>query len=251
MKTTNQYITKFIGRIFQPLLLCFFTQSLHAFYNPVQGRWCSRDPIEERGGVNLYGFVENDAVGKNDYLGMAIEKYIIGSAREDPNTALFEFNFPKAALGAFIYKHSFSNVYEKTKCDKCKLSVGGKFADPIIQFRNGDRNTMGADGLTVIDHERRHEKIAGEAFNKTADLMNQFDGAVFESEKCCLEWEKFVLTIFGHFIYTMNLQQELFDRTQYGGGDVESALLNLQYARESNPLIIPSCSAVSAPNLPK
>ena len=32
--------------------------------------WPSRDPIGERGGVNLYAMVGNDAVGKRDYLGL-------------------------------------------------------------------------------------------------------------------------------------------------------------------------------------
>ena len=34
------------------------------------GRWKSQDPLEERGGVNLYGFVGNDGVHSNDYLGL-------------------------------------------------------------------------------------------------------------------------------------------------------------------------------------
>ena len=38
--------------------------------------WPSRDPIEERGGINLYGFVENDAVNNLDYLGMIDAKNI-------------------------------------------------------------------------------------------------------------------------------------------------------------------------------
>ena len=29
------------------------------YYIPVSGRWASRDPIGEAGGINLYGFVEN------------------------------------------------------------------------------------------------------------------------------------------------------------------------------------------------
>jgi len=32
--------------------------------------WPSRDPIGERGGVNLYGMVRNDTVGRWDYLGL-------------------------------------------------------------------------------------------------------------------------------------------------------------------------------------
>ena len=41
----------------------------YRFYDPETGRWPSRDPIQERGGVNLYGFVGNDGVNKWDYLG--------------------------------------------------------------------------------------------------------------------------------------------------------------------------------------
>src|SRR5437667_10703929 len=35
------------------------------------GRWLNRDPIGEKGGVNLYGFVSNDPVQKSDRLGLA------------------------------------------------------------------------------------------------------------------------------------------------------------------------------------
>jgi len=31
----------------------------YRYYNPRLGRWMNWDPIEERGGVNLYGFVQN------------------------------------------------------------------------------------------------------------------------------------------------------------------------------------------------
>ncbi|MGD9418134.1 MAG: RHS repeat domain-containing protein [Verrucomicrobiota bacterium JB025] len=41
----------------------------HRYYDPVTGRWPSRDPIEERGGANLYGFVENDGIDTWDVLG--------------------------------------------------------------------------------------------------------------------------------------------------------------------------------------
>jgi RHS repeat-associated protein len=40
------------------------------YYQPETGRWPSRDPIGERGGINLYGMVGNDAVNKWDYLGL-------------------------------------------------------------------------------------------------------------------------------------------------------------------------------------
>lgn len=43
----------------------------YRYYNPVTGRWPSRDPIEERGGINMYGFISNDSVGMVDLLGLA------------------------------------------------------------------------------------------------------------------------------------------------------------------------------------
>jgi RHS repeat-associated protein len=45
--------------------------------NPLTGRWVSRDPIEEAGGVNLYGFLRNNGVGKTDLLGL------VGDDEED------------------------------------------------------------------------------------------------------------------------------------------------------------------------
>ena len=41
----------------------------YRFYDPETGRWPSRDPIEEMGGLNLYGFVGNQALSKIDFLG--------------------------------------------------------------------------------------------------------------------------------------------------------------------------------------
>lgn len=43
-----------------------------AFYDPGAGRWVSRDPIEEEGGANMYGFSGNNSVGDFDKLGLAV-----------------------------------------------------------------------------------------------------------------------------------------------------------------------------------
>jgi len=46
----------------------------YRYYDPVTGRWPSRDPIEEQGGVNLYAFVANDGVNAWDLLGQKRSK---------------------------------------------------------------------------------------------------------------------------------------------------------------------------------
>lgn len=42
-------------------------------YNPLDGRWLTRDPIEEKGGINLYGFVGNNPLLWVDALGLRKE----------------------------------------------------------------------------------------------------------------------------------------------------------------------------------
>jgi RHS repeat-associated protein len=42
----------------------------YRYYDALRGRWPSRDPIEERGGVNLYSIVDNDVTNVTDFLGL-------------------------------------------------------------------------------------------------------------------------------------------------------------------------------------
>jgi hypothetical protein len=67
--------------------LVFLANSAQAHYDPNIGRWLSRDPIVERGGVNLYQFVGNDSVANWDYLGL----------KNGPGTVESEFYAAKAS----------------------------------------------------------------------------------------------------------------------------------------------------------
>jgi RHS repeat-associated protein len=44
-------------------------------YDSALGRWLSRDPIEEQGGINLYGYVGNNPIHRIDPLGLAFGDY--------------------------------------------------------------------------------------------------------------------------------------------------------------------------------
>lgn len=64
------------------ILACLLVgQDLLAYYNPATGRWLSRDPVEEQGGLNLYGFVGNNAINQTDYLGFWVVNRDKGSAK--------------------------------------------------------------------------------------------------------------------------------------------------------------------------
>jgi len=64
----------------------------YRWYAPNLQRWLNRDPIEELGGINLYGFVQNNSVNTYDPEGL-----IASAACAAALAALAEFdaNFPK------------------------------------------------------------------------------------------------------------------------------------------------------------
>ena len=63
----REYAYQFSTKPFDKLTgLTYYNYRL---YDPASGRWINRDPIQEKGGLNLYGFVGNNAIDKWDYLG--------------------------------------------------------------------------------------------------------------------------------------------------------------------------------------
>jgi RHS repeat-associated protein len=55
----------------------------YRYYLSELGRWSSRDPIGENGGVNLYGFVGNDAINYTDPFGLVL--YAFDGTGKDSN----------------------------------------------------------------------------------------------------------------------------------------------------------------------
>ncbi len=56
------------------------------WYSPSTGRWFSRDPIEAKGGLNLYSFVRNAPLSHWDSLGL------LTATGGSPHTSLIEHN---------------------------------------------------------------------------------------------------------------------------------------------------------------
>jgi RHS repeat-associated protein len=57
------------------------------YYSSSLGRFINHDPIEEAGGINLYGFCGNNAIGKWDYLGQFdLPPFIV---KPDPNDSSY------------------------------------------------------------------------------------------------------------------------------------------------------------------
>jgi RHS repeat-associated protein len=110
----------------------------YRYYDPVTGRWPSRDPLQERGGTNLYGFVGNDGVNYVDRLGL--DTYAIdGTWANITNLAVS--NFKETNVGDFVKRLDSSEF---------RRYYGGPGAN-LNSGRRGGKTYNGATGSETYE----------------------------------------------------------------------------------------------------
>jgi RHS repeat-associated protein len=91
------------------------SMAVYRAYSSVLGRWFSRDPIEESGGLNQYAYVLNQPIRRSDPLGLACASYTVTplkpvnpvrTAKAKPVTWPFSFAF--CALVAVAVSHELA-----------------------------------------------------------------------------------------------------------------------------------------------
>ena len=80
----------------------------YRYYLPETGRWLSRDPLGERGGLNLYAFVINNAINYFDFLGLCGEPFNCQRISDHADIG-----------GWFLIGFSISADWDINKCDCC------------------------------------------------------------------------------------------------------------------------------------
>ena len=84
----------------------------YRYYHPDLGRWISRDPIEEEGGLNLFAFVGNDGVNKTDILGNSYWSCLADCYLDNDPTGLIIDNILIYLSGALIPKTWIASAYD-------------------------------------------------------------------------------------------------------------------------------------------
>jgi RHS repeat-associated protein len=93
----------------------------YRYYDPVTGRWPSRDPIEEQGGMNLYGFVRNNGLNWVDRFGL--EKWEL--SKNDVSTDSGEDTDNTGLTELYLYVGIRKSVREDRK--SATVEIGSSF----------------------------------------------------------------------------------------------------------------------------
>jgi len=142
----------------------------YRYFDPHTGRWPSRDPIEELGGVNLHAFISNKAINDIDILGLAMgpegrgnhmggPEWTCESAREHLNEVVKKWKdqYPAAAkiLGKFLEgngdDHDFSNdaAFVNEIKEKGKSIICGRISAEVCKDPKRGETNVNLDSVNI------------------------------------------------------------------------------------------------------
>lgn len=137
----------------------------YRFYDPALGRWLSRDPIEEMGGVWLYGFILNNGLNWIDPVGLAcIDPGIISPCKGGKSVLKTNKEMgTHEGLFHVVKGEGGPQISEWVDCEDCKETkyILEKYECEIEIWYRGDFDfgaTFRPKGLTAWDHEVEHAK---------------------------------------------------------------------------------------------
>jgi RHS repeat-associated protein len=147
----------------------------YRYLNPSSGRWLSRDPIGENGGLNLYTFANGDAVNRFDYLGNislleleVVPSAIVASLNDkwhencDYQRSSYEnlLKDPKSGISTF-WNQKTAGVkacsLPPIRCARCDVPEQGGYYDPTNRSITICENKLGKGGWTEFGILLRHE----------------------------------------------------------------------------------------------
>jgi RHS repeat-associated protein len=102
--------------------------AVYRFYDPDLGRWISRDPIGENGGINLFGYVENNSINLWDPDGLDPQSVGGGWNRFVVNPS----NFHELTVASFFHNQLEGNyVTHSNKLASGQCAAGAQYGTGV------------------------------------------------------------------------------------------------------------------------
>jgi RHS repeat-associated protein len=150
---------------------------LYRYYDPNLQRWLNQDPIGERGGINLYGFVGNDPVNRVDPLGLTFVVSPTPFPGQEGTYGPYVLNIPDGSSLVKSLHHLDPNSLYKNEYKTCQ-SLQSK--SPWEALNPGDEagfDTPYFRGLNADDRE--YYEYNGEIF--ADNEINYFGIGMYEN----------------------------------------------------------------------
>ena len=237
----------------------------YRFYSPELGRWISRDPIGEQGGINLFAFVINRVANLVDgnglsYKGLRKSQWVQGRSFLD---LLSQIGGSIFSFGASTWWEERSKAKNVTKvkdnncedCYKyiCRVTIENEFMGMgLIKYsdwkqpwyaRRIDLEFWSILRKRAIQHEEEHEKIFKSAVNGAGLQKHSESGSDCDETLACLSAE---LMVDAYFILKKNeIDANItFQQTNY---DVQESLVLSAWYRDLRQAYLEMRSAPPAP----
>ena len=158
----------------------------HRFYSPVLRRWLTRDPIEEEGGLNLYGFCGNNAVCRYDKDGRAYfaKRQLAGQSWSKK----FSIN-PK--LDSLEWEWSHEHLFYGTP--DVPLEDIGYFDDGKVRsdkYRDKYKYVVTSSGYNDCVMKKAEESVVPEKYNLIFAFLPWFDNCQSYAAKLRVKYDE-------------------------------------------------------------
>jgi RHS repeat-associated protein len=149
----------------------------YRFYNPSMGRWMNRDPLGEAGGINLYGFVQNNPVNAIDPWGLTQQDIDVAVKiiKETQN----DLRFPKnvdPSMQSDKYAGEYQMLTDTIRLNENYLKelTDTQAADLLDTLIHETLHANDSAWKQFLDSFRDHPDIYNEADQRTKEILERF-----------------------------------------------------------------------------